>query len=203
MDYSKDSEFKTPIFPVKTNYNSSQRGLGEEAYEGLIVKNASTTIKKVGDVLTVGEITYDISEFNIMDVVLTLKDKHSVDIKFLGTDVVWQLPAQCILDFTNTEISEVSLTHIPYDLNIESQFKNTGITALQTSVKADVVMSINYSQRAFKQTGSFITDVKDYSVTDKALIKVTTTDFLLKISDAKFTTTKTSVLAKHLDKVTQ
>lgn len=200
-DYNSQTSFLTPVFTVPTNYKSSLKGDAQTASPRLVVKNTIHSISKDGDTLTVNGVKIDIGYKNILDIVNILKG-YEIDIKFLDNTVGWDYPAACILDFTNKEFHEVDLTHLPYDLEVHRLFKNNTIETIRDVViKPELVFDTKGNQKGFKCTGNFVVSVEDYTANTNLLYSVHSDTFLIKVSDKKFSTTKTDVLAKHMDKV--
>lgn len=200
-EYNSTTSFLTPVFPVSPNYKSSLIGEATNASPRLIVKDTVNSIKKEGDTLSINGTKIDIGYKNILDFVNILKE-HGIQIKFLDNTIGWDYPAACILDFTNHEFNEVNLTHLPYDLTIHSVLKNNTITPLtDLTVKPEIAFDNKGNQKGFSTNNNFVTKVVDFTVHTKLLYSILSPSFLIKVSDNKFSTTKTDVLAKHIDKV--
>lgn len=198
--YNKDSQQLTPVFPVKTNYGSSEVGEAVEAVPRLKITSTSDEIKKFSDVLTINKKVFDISNRNVLDIVNILTEE-GISVSFLDNTDGWDLPASCIKDFTNKEYSETTITHIPFSLELTNTLKNQGIEGIgNTEVKAVLVMDMYSNQKGFKQVDNFVVDIKNYSNRDKVVYTVFADTFLVKVSPSSFTTTKTDIIAKHMDK---
>lgn len=197
--YNKDSLQLTPVFPVKTNYGSSEVGESLKATPRLKV-TTDVEIKKITDTLTIGKNIYDISDKNVLDFVNILTNE-GVSVSFLDNTNGWDLPAACIKDFTNKEYNETVISHIPFSLESVNTFKNQGIVSIaNTTVKAVLVIDMYSNQKSYKQNESYIVDIKNYSNRDKVIYTVFSPSFLIKVSTETFTTTKTDLIAKHMDK---
>lgn len=197
--YNKDSLQFTPVFPVKTNTGSSEVGESIKAVPRLKV-TTDVEIKKVSDILTVGKNAYDISHKNILDI-FNILTNEGVSVSFLDNTNGWDLPASCIKDFTNKEYNETVISHIPFSLESVNTLKNQGIVGIgNTQVKAILVIDMYSNQKSYKQNESYIVDIKNYSNRDKVVYTVFSPTFLIKVSPETFTTTKTDIIAKHMDK---
>lgn len=197
--YNKDALLLTPVFPVKTNYGSSEVGESLKAVPRLKV-TTDLEIKKITDTLTIGKNVYDISDKNVLDVV-NLLSKEGVSVSFLANTNGWDLPAACIKDFTNKEYGEAVISHIPFSLESINTLKNQGIVSIEnTVIKAVLVIDMYSNQKSYKQNEVYIVDIKNYSNRDKVIYTVSSPSFLIKISPETFTTTKTDLIAKHIDK---
>lgn len=189
----------TPVFPVETNYKSSLVGDALSASPRLVVKNTDKAIFKSGDTLSINGQKYDISYKNVLDVV-NLLNKEGVYIKFLDNTVGWDLPAACILDFSNSETLETKLTHTPFSLESLNILKNQGISPQgDTIVRPILAFDKRGNQKGFETNGSYITSVHDFSKGTLLLYNVLSPTFLIKISDNKFSTTRTDILSKYMD----
>lgn len=197
--YNKDSLQFTPVFPVKTNTGSSEVGESIKAVPRLKV-TTDVEIKKVSDILTVGKNAYDISHKNILDI-FNILTNEGVSVSFLDNTNGWDLPASCIKDFTNKEYNETVISHIPFSLESVNTLKNQGIVGIgNTQIKAILVIDMYSNQKSYKQNESYIVDIKNYSNRDKVIYTVFSPTFLIKVSPETFTTTKTDIIAKHMDK---
>ena len=197
--YNKDSLQFTPVFPVKTNTGSSEVGESIKAVPRLKV-TTDLEIKKVSDILTVGKTAYDISHKNILDI-FNILTNEGVSVSFLDNTNGWDLPASCIKDFTNKEYNETMISHIPFSLESVNTLKNQGIVGIgNTQIKAILVIDMYSNQKSYKQNESYIVDIKNYSNRDKVVYTVFSPTFLIKVSPETFTTTKTDIIAKHMDK---
>lgn len=197
--YNKDSLLLTPVFPVKTNYGSSEVGESLKAVPRLKV-TTDIEIKKITDKLTIGKNVYDISNRNVLDVVNILT-KEGIAVSFLDNTNGWDLPAACIKDFTNKEYGETGISHLPFSLESINTLRNQGINSIEnTVIKAILVIDMYSNQKSYKQNESYIVDIKNYSNRDKVIYTVFSPSFLIKISPELFTTTKTDLIAKHIDK---
>ena len=197
--YNKDSLQYTPVFPVKTNYGSSEVGESIQAVPRLKVIS-DVEIKKLSDTLTVGKKSFDVSNKNVLDIV-TILSNEGIQVSFLDNADGWDLPASCIKDFTNKEYNETAISHIPFALEPVNILKNQGIVSIgNTEIKAQLVIDMYSNQKSFKQNENYVVGIKNYANSDKVIYTVFATTFLLKISADTFTTTKTDIVAKHLDK---
>lgn len=193
------SNKNTPVFPVATNYSSSTRGDGLESANRLVITNTTTNISKSGDTLSIGKEKFEIAHKNVLDVVLLLQSK-GVNIKFLDNSLGWNLPAACIIDFTNEEFKQDKLTHIPFNLESLNILTNKGIESYEpTVIKPEIVMDTYNNKKTFTVNENYLTEVKDFTKEHKIVYRVFSSSFLIKINDNKFTTTKSDVLTKYMD----
>lgn len=189
----------TPVFPVPTNFSSSTKGEGLESASRLVVTGSNLKISKIGDTLTIGTEQFDTSYKNILDIVLLLQSK-GIDITFLDNTDGWNLPAACIIDFTNEEVIERKLTNIPFDLESVNIISNKGLEVIEdTEVTVLLVLDFYNNKKSFTINKNYLTDITEFNRDHKIVYKVFGSDFLIKVNDNKFTTTKTDVLAKYMD----
>lgn len=198
-DYNRDNLHVAPIFSKPINYGSSERQQALNSVPRLQITNCFKVVKKFGSSLTIDTNVYDLSYKNILDVVEILR-AEGVNAQFLDNTIGWDLPALCMSDFLTQENNECDLNHLPFNVDTNIAFQGQGIIALN-EIKSPILVIDSYQKKKpYESNSNFITKVTDYKVTDKVLLKVLTTDFLIKVNPNTFTTIKTDTITRHMDK---
>lgn len=190
---------RTPVFISKDNKQVTHQSYSEISMNKFIVKNCEKHIKKIGDMLYIDGVKYDIGYYNVLEFYKLLK-MNGIDIKFLTNNVGWSLQAICICDFDNQEIRDVEVLQLPFDLSVHNNIINKGTVSLDDTVINVLHCTDRYGINSvnFVQKHTYLSDVDLFDTKCKALIKVQTQTFMLKLNTTAFTTTKKDIASKHL-----
>ena len=192
---------QTPILLTELNLASSLQGEAELAIDKIIV-HTDKTLRKEGSRFFIDNEEIDLELLNVLDLLILLRNK-GISVGFLNNNDYWYYPALCILDFSNIEYSEISMSHTPFDLVPYNQIKSLSITPLEqtTLIVSDVLSSTTKTGVPFKRHENMLVVGKLFQPYDLTImVKVFSKKFMLKL-DNKFTTDKIDTVARYLKEI--
>lgn len=189
----------TPVLPIEFNLASSLQGEAEFSIDKIIVQTEKH-LRKEGGYFFVDNEKIDLETLNILDLLILLRSK-GISVGFINSSDYWYYPALCILDFSNSEVSEIKMTHTPFTITPYKQIRSLTVTPLENvdTVVMNVFDSPNSKVVPFTQIGDLVSVGKFFEQNSIVImLKSTSKKFLLKV-DNKFTSDKIDTVSRYLE----
>lgn len=187
---------RTPVFPTEQSQASSNNGEALLSLEKFLIRT-DKILRKEGDKLYINDTVYDISDYNLIDFCLLLKE-NKISISFINNNDYWYYPALCIRDFCNKEQHQIKVYSSPFNIQSLINSKNLSIEPYSTPIiEINTIISHDFKKFPYRLKSKLVY-IDSFQKECDLIYEIFIKEFSIKL-DSKFSSYNKEIVSKYMD----